>query len=180
MESDTTITTVVYCEILKELRKSIKSWQRGLLTQGVVFLLGSTRLHTAAHASALLDQFKLEVFNYPPYSLPSDYHLFTNIKAWHATQHFVTNERWLMNEVNFWLSSLEEEFSMREYKIMYLSKTGVYCVGSDYVEKAYSYVRRLKLLYIIQLFYFIIQFIFYIYWFHLLSKRELVSEQLLC
>jgi hypothetical protein len=51
----------------------------------------NTRPHTANHTRELLDHFGWEVFDHPPYSpdlAPSDYHLFTNMTTWLATQCF--------------------------------------------------------------------------------------------
>jgi hypothetical protein len=45
-----------------------------------------------------------EIFDHPSYSLdlaPGDYHLFTKMKVWLATQRFHANEE-LMDGVNIW------------------------------------------------------------------------------
>ena len=66
-----------------------------MLTKGVVLLHDNARPHTAARKNALIKLFNWEIFDHPPYSLdlaPSDYHLFTKMKVWLATQRFHTNE----------------------------------------------------------------------------------------
>jgi hypothetical protein len=52
--------------------------------------------------------FTWEIFDHPPYSpdlAPSDYHLFTKMKAWLATQRFHSNEE-LTGGANIWLHNL--------------------------------------------------------------------------
>jgi histone-lysine N-methyltransferase SETMAR len=83
MPQGTTITSKVYCETLKKLRRTIQNKRRGMLTYGVVILRDSARPHTAARTRALLDHFNWELFDHPPYSPDlalSDYHLFTYLK----------------------------------------------------------------------------------------------------
>ena len=56
----------------------------------------------AACTNVLIKLFNWEIFDHPPYSpelAPSDYHLFTKMKVWLATQCFHTNEK-LMDGVN--------------------------------------------------------------------------------
>jgi len=78
-----------------------------MLTTGVV-LLHDAQPHTAGRTNALIKFFIREIFDHPPYSpdlAPSDYHLFTKMKVWLATQRFHTNEE-LMDGVNNWLHNL--------------------------------------------------------------------------
>jgi len=59
-------------------------------------------------AYRLIKLFNWEIFDNPPYSpdlAPSDYHLFTKMKVWLATQRFHTNEE-LLDGVNIWLRNL--------------------------------------------------------------------------
>jgi histone-lysine N-methyltransferase SETMAR len=73
-----------------------------MLTKGFIFLHDNARPHTAAGTNALIQLFNWEIFDHPPYSpvlAPSDYHLFTKMTFWLATQHFHTNEE-LMDGVN--------------------------------------------------------------------------------
>jgi transposase len=66
-----------------------------MLTSGVVLLLDNACPHTAAHIRELLEHFNWELFDHPPYShdlAPSDYHLFTYLKNWLASQRLNNNE----------------------------------------------------------------------------------------
>jgi histone-lysine N-methyltransferase SETMAR len=68
--------------------------------------------HTEAHTYALIKLFNWEIFDHPPYSpdlKPIDYHVFTKMKVWLATQHFHTNEE-LMDGVNNCLHNLAASF----------------------------------------------------------------------
>jgi len=88
-----------------------KKWHR-ILTKGVVLLHDNARPHTAAHTIALIRLFNWEIFDHPPYSpdlAPNDYHLFTKMKVWFATQRFHTNEE-LMDGVNIWMHNLAALF----------------------------------------------------------------------
>jgi hypothetical protein len=60
------------------------------------------------NTSALIKPVNWEIFNHSPHSpdlAPSDYHLFTKMKVWLATQHFHTNKE-LMDGVNNWLHNM--------------------------------------------------------------------------
>ena len=83
-----------------------------MLTEGVVLLHDNARPHTVACTNALIKLFNWEIFDHPPYSpdlAQGDYHLFTNMKVWLATQHFHTNKE-LMDGVNNWLHNLAASF----------------------------------------------------------------------
>ena len=95
MAPGTTITSEFYFEKLNKLRSSIQNKRRRMLTQGVVLLHDNVQPHNAAGTNDLIKLFSWEIFDHPPYSpdlAPSDYHLFTKMKAWLATQRFHTNE----------------------------------------------------------------------------------------
>jgi histone-lysine N-methyltransferase SETMAR len=86
--------------------------RRGTLTKGVVLLYDNVRPHTAVRTNALIKLFNWEIFDHPPYSsdlAPIDYHLFTKMKVWLATQRFHTNED-LVDGVNNWLHNLATTF----------------------------------------------------------------------
>jgi transposase len=88
-----------------------------MLTKGVV-LMHNARPHIGARTNALIKLFNWEILDHPPYSpdlAPSNYHLFTKIKIWLATQHFHTNEE-LMDGVNIWLHNLVAPFFEEDYK----------------------------------------------------------------
>ena len=83
-----------------------------MIIKGVIPLHNNTRPHTAARTNAFIKLFKWEIFDHLPYSpdlAPSNYHLFTKMKVWLATQHFHTNEE-LMDGANIWLHNLAAPF----------------------------------------------------------------------
>jgi len=112
MAPGTTITSEVYCETLNKLQRLIQNKQCGVLTKGVILLHNNAWPHAAAHTNASIKLFNWEIFDHPPYSLhlaPSDYHFFTMMKVWFATQPFHTNEE-LMDGVKNWLHNLAASF----------------------------------------------------------------------
>jgi len=87
-----------------------------MLSKGVVLLHDNARPHTAARTNALIKLFNWKIFDHPPYSAdlaPSDYHLFSKMKVWSATQRFHTNEE-LMDGVKPWLHNLAAPFYVEE------------------------------------------------------------------
>jgi histone-lysine N-methyltransferase SETMAR len=80
-QQGTTITSEVYCETLKNIRKAIQKKRRGILTYGAVPLHDNARPYTAARTRPLLEDLNWELFDYTPCSpdlAPSDYHLLTH------------------------------------------------------------------------------------------------------
>jgi histone-lysine N-methyltransferase SETMAR len=97
---------------LNKLWRLIQNKQRRLLTKGVILLHDNVQPHTVACTNALIKLFNWEIFDHPPCSLdlaPSDYHLFTKMKVWLATQRFHTNKE-LTVAVNNWLHNLVAPF----------------------------------------------------------------------
>jgi histone-lysine N-methyltransferase SETMAR len=91
MQQGTTITSHVYCETLKKLRRSIQKRRFGMLTYCLVLHHDA---RTAASTRARLEHFNWELFDHLPYSLdlaPSNYHLFTYPKNWFGSQRFKNN-----------------------------------------------------------------------------------------
>jgi len=79
MEPGTTVTSETYCETLKKLCRAIENKRRGMLTSGVVLLRDNARPHTTACTQAVLQKFRWDLFDHPPYSpglALSDFHLF--------------------------------------------------------------------------------------------------------
>jgi hypothetical protein len=104
MQQGTTITSDVYCETLRKLRRDLQTSQ----------IRCSARPHTAAHTQTLLEHSNWELFDHPPYNpdvAPSDYRLFTRtyLKNWLRSQRFNDNEE-LMEGVKTWLSSQAANF----------------------------------------------------------------------
>lgn len=137
MERGTTINQDVYCETLKTLRRAIQNKRRGMLTSGIVFLHDNARPHSARRTTALLESFKWDVFNHPPYSpdlAPSDYHLFMHMKKWLGSQRFDDDEE-LKDAVTGWLKAQAGDFYAEG--ISKLVKRYDKCLNryGDYVEK---------------------------------------------
>jgi len=77
----------------------------------IVLLHDNARPPTAALTAQLLQQFRWEVFDRPPYSpdlAPSDYHLFMHLQKWLASQSFEDDDR-LKTGVTTWFKSLALE-----------------------------------------------------------------------
>lgn len=137
MVQGTTITSEVYRETLKKLRRAIQNKRRGLLSSGVVLLHDNARPHTAARTQDLLNHFNWEVFNHPPYSpdlAPSDYHLFSHMKNWLRTQRFGNNDE-LTTGVQSWLSSQAAEFFDDGIQKLVPRYDKCLNLNGDYVEK---------------------------------------------
>ena len=67
----------------------------------------NTRPHKARRTNELLEKFRWELFNHPPYSPdldPSDFYLFTKMNVWLGTQNFNINKE-LKTGVTNWLTS---------------------------------------------------------------------------
>jgi hypothetical protein len=91
---------------------------------------------TPAHTNASIKLLNWEIFDHSPYSpdlAPSDYHLFTKMKVWLATQHFHTNEH-LMEGVNNLLHNLAALFFDNAQQKL-VSRYKCLNVDGNYVEK---------------------------------------------
>lgn len=80
----TTITSKVYDEILKQLRRGVQDRRCGLLTFGVMLLHANMRPLTAVHKVQLLRQFKWELFYHSPFSPDmtlNDFHLLLHLRT---------------------------------------------------------------------------------------------------
>jgi len=85
----------------------------------------------------LIKFFGWEIFEHPPYSpdlSPSDYHLFSKMKVWLATQRFHTNEE-LMDGVNTWLHNLAVTFFGEGLQKLMSRYNKCLNVDGSYVEK---------------------------------------------
>jgi hypothetical protein len=61
-----TITSEVYCEILKNCVSPLRNKTRVVLTSGVVLLHDNVQPHTAARTRALLEHFNWDLCDHPP------------------------------------------------------------------------------------------------------------------
>ena len=73
-------------------------------------------------------------YNYSPDLAPNDYHLFTKMKVWLATQRFHTNEG-LMDGVNNWLHNLAAPFLDEGLQKLVSRCNKCLNVDGSYVEK---------------------------------------------
>jgi histone-lysine N-methyltransferase SETMAR len=113
-----------------------------MLTKGVVLLHDNTWPHTAARTNALIKLLKWQIFDHSPYSpdmVSIDYHLFTKMNVWLATQCFHTNEE-LMDGVNNWLRNLSAPFFHEGLQKLVSRYNKCLNVDGNHVEKYCSYV----------------------------------------
>jgi len=91
MPPGATINAAAYCDTLTRLRRAIQNKRRGMLSRGVCLLQDNARPHSAHVTNALLEKFKWDILNHPPYSpdlAPSDFHLFLHLKKHLAGKRF--------------------------------------------------------------------------------------------
>ena len=83
MPPGATINAVAYCDTLTRLRRAIQNKRRGVLSRGVCLLHDNARPHSAHVTTVLLEKFKWDILDHPPYSpdlASSVYHLFLHLK----------------------------------------------------------------------------------------------------
>jgi histone-lysine N-methyltransferase SETMAR len=137
MQQDTTITSEVYCETLKNFVGPFRKKRRGMLTSSVVLHHEYLRPPTVARIRTLLDHFNWELFDPPPYSpdlAPSAYYLFTYLKNWMRSQRFNNNEE-LMEGVKTRLNSQAADFFDTGKQELTPRYDKCLSLGGDYVEK---------------------------------------------
>jgi hypothetical protein len=109
----------------------------GMLIKVVVLLHHNARPYIEARTNALIKLFNREIFDQPLYSsdlAPIDYHLFTKMKVWLATQRFHTNEE-LLDGVNNWLHNLAAPFFEEGLQKLVSRYDKCRNVDGNYVEK---------------------------------------------
>ena len=77
------INAAAYYDTLTRLRRAIQNDRRGMLSRGVCLLHDNARPHSAHVTTALLEKFKWDILDHPPYSpvlASSDFHLFLHLK----------------------------------------------------------------------------------------------------
>jgi len=95
LESGTTINADRYCEVLNKLKSAIKRKRPGKLSRKVLLFHDNARPHSAKKTQTLLEKFKWEIFDHPPYSpdlAPSDFFLFPKLKESLGGHHFNSND----------------------------------------------------------------------------------------
>jgi hypothetical protein len=96
----------------KKWHRAIQNKRHGMLTPGVVLLHDNVRPRRAAHTRALLEHFKWELSDHPPYSpafAPSDLAPVYLPEELTENQCFNSNDE-LMEGVETWLSSQAADF----------------------------------------------------------------------
>ena len=91
MPPATTINAAAYCDTLTQLQRAIQNKRRGMLSSGVCLLHDNAWSHSTYVTTALLEKFKLDILDHPPYNLdfaPSDFHLFVRLKKHLAGKKF--------------------------------------------------------------------------------------------
>jgi len=91
MPPGSTINAAAYCDTLTRLRWPIQNQKRGMLPRGVCPLHDKARPHSAHVTTALLEKFKCDILDHPPYGpdlAPSDFHLFLHLKKQLAGKKF--------------------------------------------------------------------------------------------
>jgi hypothetical protein len=101
-----------------EVRPAICTKWRGKLSQGVVLLHDSARLHTAAHTISTLQQLIWEVFEHPAHSpdlAPFDFHLFGPLSIALRGHRFADNDE-VKETVYDWLRNQPQNFFTNDIK----------------------------------------------------------------
>lgn len=106
-------------------------------TTGVLLLHDNTRLHTATATRDLLQRFRWEVLDHPPYSpdlAPSDYHLFGPLKKHLEGQHFRTDAE-VQQAVLTWLHNPDADFFDAGFDGLVYRWNKCLDSNGDYIEK---------------------------------------------
>ncbi|GBM13703.1 Mariner Mos1 transposase [Araneus ventricosus] len=135
-----TMNAVRYYETLRKLQSAIQNKRREMLSQGIVLLHANARPHSAFVTQNFTQQFCWEEFDHPPYSpdlVPSDYHLFLNLKRAFGGRRFDSDGD-AKSGVQQWLSSLAASF-FEEGKDKLVSRYDK-CLnnGGKYVENSFQ------------------------------------------
>ena len=137
-ENGVTVTSVNYCNVLRnELRPSIRSKQRGRLTQGFLLSHNNARLHTAHLTINTIRQLNWEVLEHPAYSpdlTPSGFHLFGPLKNALSGRRFAADDE-VKEAVHDWLRSQPQTFFSNGIKK--ITDRWSKCIEKkgDYIEK---------------------------------------------
>lgn len=114
MPKGTTINSVTYCEVLKDLRAALYRKRPGLKSEKVFLIHDNARPHSSAVTQKLLTDFKWKIFGHPPYSpdlAPSDFWLFPTLKKSLAGQRFTTDAQVKVAVNNFFQKQSPEFYA---------------------------------------------------------------------
>ena len=98
------VTATEYCDSLTQLRRAIPNKWRGMFSRGMCLLHDNARPHSAHGTAALLEKFKWDILDHPPYSpdvAPSDFHMFLRQKKHPARKKFDDDDE-MQEEVMTW------------------------------------------------------------------------------
>ena len=88
-----TVTSATYADLLKNnLRPAIKSKRCGRLSTGVLLQHDDARPHTARSTVGTIQHLSFECLPHPPYSPPSDFHVFGPLKQAMGSKAFRSDE----------------------------------------------------------------------------------------
>jgi hypothetical protein len=136
-EKSQTVTSARYSDMLvNELKPTIQSKCRGLLSKRVLLLHDNARPHTAAHTVDTLCALKFEVLKHLPCSqdlVPSDFHLFGHMKEHLQGQKFADDE--VMEAVQSWLKATPKSFFLEGIRKLVDRWTKCVAKQGHYVEK---------------------------------------------
>jgi len=137
LEKDVTVTSVNYCNMLRnELRPAIRSKRRGRMTQDVLLLHDNAHPHTAHLTINTIRQLNWGVREHPAYSpdlVPSDFHLFGHLKNALRGRRFAADDE-VKEAVHDWLRSQPQ--TLFSNGINNLTDCWAKCIEKgDYIEK---------------------------------------------
>ena len=115
---------------MQELRRAIQNKRCGMLSAGIL-LHDNARPHRARRSTHLLQEFRWEVFNHPPYIpylAPSDFHVFLHFNKFLSGQRqCIQNDRKAEMSATQWFQSQAADFYDTGYKNWSHSRT--YCMS---------------------------------------------------
>lgn len=136
-----TVIKEYYFDVLCRLKEAIKNKRKGLLSKKVFLTHDNARPHTANLIKILLQDFKWDVSDHPPYSpdlAPSDYHLFCRLKKFLGGKRFSDQDE-LENTVNGWFQEMGETFYSTGIEKLVSRMDKCLNLNGDYVEKSEIY-----------------------------------------
>jgi len=132
------VTSARYSDMLvNELKPTIRSKRRGLLSKRVLLLHDNARSRTASHMVDTLHALKIEVLIHPSYSpdlVPSDFYLFGPMKEHLRGQKFADDNE-VMEAVQSWLKATPKSFFLEGIHKFVDRWTKCVAKQGDYVEK---------------------------------------------
>lgn len=134
-----TITSEVYCGLLGEMKDSIQTNRRRSLdsdNHGLRLQHDNARPHTARATIEKLQNLNLPCIPHPPYSpdlAPSDFYLFSSLKSHFSGTNF-TNRNEVVDSVNHWLKSKDEQFFSKGINMLPDRWTRCVNANGDYFE----------------------------------------------